>query len=236
MLRFYISLVLSGMLLSASAQIKKHYELPVKEQNKLIERQFFIRLGVDLSRFALNYMNDIGHTGFEMSMDTELKYRYFPTLELGTNKIEYSQSDIEYHSQGNYLRLGLNYNMLNYKQRFDRNLFFIGARLGMSTFNQEIPQVIISNPWGEYQNSFPLENYSAQWFEGVIGLRGEVLPNLYLGYTLRVKQMLNHTAYNKLTPYWIPGYGKGFQSRALGMSYSIFYAIPIKKIKPELVK
>ena len=76
-------------------------------------------------------MNDIGHTGFEMSLDAELKYRYFPTVEVGTNKIEYSQSDIEYQSQGNYLRMGLNYNMLNYKQRFDRNLFFIGARIGM---------------------------------------------------------------------------------------------------------
>jgi hypothetical protein len=80
MLRFYISLVLVGMLLSASGQIKKQYELPVKEQNKLIERQFFIRLGVDLSRFALDYMNDIGHTGFEMSLDAEIKYRFFPTV------------------------------------------------------------------------------------------------------------------------------------------------------------
>lgn len=236
MLRFYISLVLVLMLLSTSGQIKKQYELPVKEQNKLIERQFFIRLGVDLSRFALDFMNDIGHTGFEMSLDAELKYRYFPTVELGTNKIEYTQTDINYQSQGNYLRFGLNYNMLNYKQRFDRNLFFIGARVGMSKFTQEIPNVIISNPWGEYQSSFPSENHTAQWFEGVIGLRGEVLPNLYMGYTLRVKQLLNHTDFNNLTPYWIPGYGKGFKNTALGMSYSIFFAIPIKKIKPELGK
>jgi hypothetical protein len=229
-----ISIALILFSVNLSAQIKKEAPLSEKEKNKRLERQFFVRVGVDLSRFALPLIDEMNPTGWEVNMDAEINYRFFPTLEAGTSKINYQQTEIDYESKGNYMRIGFNYNMLNYKQRFDRNLFFIGARIGFTGYSQQIDKVSLSNDWGNIETSFPLTDLTAQWFEGVIGIKGELVKNLYMGYTIRVKQMLNHTEYNDITPYWVPGYGKGNQVRNLGMSYSIFYAFPIKNPKAEL--
>ncbi|MBI9069680.1 MAG: hypothetical protein JEZ09_20455 [Salinivirgaceae bacterium] len=202
-------------------------------QNKL-ERQFFIRPGVDLSRFAVPYMNDNNQKAWEVNLDCEIKYRYFPVVELGSNSVKINTKTYEYKSEGSYMRFGFNYNMLNYRQRFDRNIFFVGFRYGISNFTHEAPYIKISNEWGDYKSSFENTNINAHWTEFVIGLRGEILKNIYLGYTFRVKQMLKHSDYNNLAPYWTPGFGKGSSGRLVGMSYSISYAIPIKNPKPIL--
>ena len=46
--------------------------------------------------------------------------------------------------------------------------------------------------------------------------------------TIRAKMMFSHTDYKSMTPYIVPGYGKGFNRFNAGMSYSIMYAIPIR--------
>jgi hypothetical protein len=197
------------------------------------ERQVFVRLGADLSRAALKYISDFDQKGFEMSLDGEVKYRYFPTLEGGYSEINQVNDSLNYHSDGGYFRIGFDYNMLNYKQRFDRNIFFIGARYGYTSYSQQVLYGEVSNEWGTINIAGDPEKLNAHWFEGVIGLRGEILKNLYMGYTIRVKQMLMHSEYGPITPYWIPGFGKANKSITVGMSYSIFYAFPIKNPKPD---
>ncbi len=210
---------------------------PVLSQVKLEEpkRQVFIRFGVDVSRLGLNALSDYNHSGFEMSLDTEIKFRYFPTVEIGVNNLSHHTKVMNYQSEGNYFRIGLDYNILNYRQRFDRNLFFVGARYGSTTFSQQISNVILTNEWGSVALDFAPENLSAHWVEAVIGLRGEIFKNFYMGYTIRIKQMISHTQYGDFVPNWIPGYGKGSRIRTLGMSYSLFYAIPIKNPKPDFM-
>ncbi|MCK9207209.1 MAG: DUF6048 family protein [Salinivirgaceae bacterium] len=200
------------------------------------KRQVFVRFGVDVSRLGLNVMSDYNHSGFEMSLDAEVKYRYFPTLEAGYNKLSHQTESINYQSDGNYFRLGLDYNILNYRQRFDRNLFFVGARYGFTAFSQQTSDVFLTNEWGTVELDFAPEDLSAHWVEAVIGLRGEIFKNFYMGYTIRVKQLLTHTEYGDIAPYWIPGFGKGSRVRTMGMSYSLFYAIPIKNPKPDFIK
>jgi len=202
---------------------------------KELQRQSFIRIGFDLSRIALPVIHDFGLSGFEMAMDGELKYKFFPTLEVGYNKVKDYNELHYYELSGNYFRLGLNYNMLNYKQRFDKNIFFVGARYGNSRFYHQA-SYNFSNIWGDTDLSMPKTQLSANWFEGVMGMRGEVLKNFYIGYTIRVKSMIAHTDYENYTPFWVPGYGKATKSITVGMSYSVFYAIPIKDPKPDYLK
>lgn len=202
-------------------------------QDKL-ERQFFIRPGIDLSRFAIDLLEDSKHSAIELNLDCELKYRFFPIIEGGMHSMTDNKETYNYSSKGNYLRLGLNYNMLNYRQRFDRNIFFIGFRYGVSAFSHEATSVTIINEWGEYNTSIDSRDLNYQWAEGVIGLKGEILKNLYLGYTFRFKQKIKSTDFKDFTPQWVPGFGKGIKSTTMGMSYSISYAIPIKNPKANL--
>jgi len=64
--------------------------------------------------------------------------------------------------------------------------------------------------------------------EMTIGAKAEVLHNLYFGLTVRMKVMLAHTKYENMTPYIVPGFGKGFYKVNGGISYSIMYAIPLR--------
>lgn len=195
------------------------------------ERQVFIRTGVDLSRFALPFINNYGLSGLELSIDTEIKYNFFPTVEAGFNRVKDYTELHEYDLYGNYFRVGLNYSVTKYQHRLDRNIFFIGARYGYSGFSHQANRISITNQWGIYDTSFPTTNLNAHWFEGVIGLRGEVFKNLFLGFTIRVKSMITHSDYKNYTPYWVPGYGEATKSIAIGMSYSVFYAFPLKKLE-----
>lgn len=197
---------------------------------ELPQRQFFIRGGLDLSRFMLPFINDVEVSGWEASLDAEIDHDFFPTLEFGMNNINHTTDEFDYKANGTYYRLGMNYNMLNYQHRLDRNIFYIGARYAFSIYNQQASNVALENEWGEYETSFPKENLNHHWIEAVMGMRGEIFKNLYLGYTIRVKIKLSGSDFNNLTPYFIPGYGKDNSINA-GMSYSIFYAIPIIRIK-----
>ncbi len=222
-LRFFISLCLLALPAITNAQDK-------------FERQIFVRTGVDLSRFALPISHDFGLTGAEVSLDGEVKFHFFPILELGYNKVKNHTNLHKYDLHGNYLRFGLNYNMTNYKHRLDRNLFFVGARYAISNYSHEATEINFANNWGALQTSLPTTNLSNQWFEAVIGLRAEMIKNLYMGFTIRVKKMIFKPDYGNYMPFWIPGYGDPTKSIAFGLSYSIFYAIPIKNPKLDFEK
>lgn len=210
--------------------------LIVKDTTKLPERQVFVRFGVDLSRFALPFVGEIGSNGFEASVDAEVKYRYFPTIEAGFQSINHEVADLHYYMKGEYARIGFDYNIVKYKHRLDRNLFYIGARLGYSNFNHEAPLIIISSKWGEINTLMPKTDLNALWFEGLIGLKGELASNLYMSITVRLKSMISHTNYGNYKPYIVPGFGKGYNWLNTGINYSIYYAIPIKNPKLDFEK
>lgn len=220
MRKFFINIILLLAVFVSSAQNKQ--ELP--------QRQVFIRGGVDLSRFLLPYLDDIEVKGFEASFDTELNHDLFPTIEYGQNYIDYNNKSYNYLANGTYFRVGLNYNMLNYQHRLDRNIFFIGARYAYSNYTHKANNVTIENDWGSYETSFPEEKLHLHWAEAVMGLRGEIFKNFYMGYTLRIKIKLSESDYSDMSPYFVPGFGKPTDIIKAGMSYSVFYAIPIKKI------
>lgn len=222
-LKYIISLVLFVLVLQTNAQEE-------------LERQKFVRVGADLSRFALPYIHEFGLSGAEFSLDGEVRYDLFPTIEAGFNKIDDQTDFHDYSMNGNYMRIGLNYNMINYRHRLDRNIFFIGARYAFANYSHQADRISIENIWGEFETSLPKTDLKNQWFESLIGIRGEIVKNLYMGYTIRVKAMLNKPDYGSFMPFWIPGFGKSTKNWTMGMSYSIFYAIPIKNPKLDFEK
>lgn len=201
------------------------------QEAKLPERQVYIRGGIDISRFALPFIGDVDVSGFEVSLDTEIKYTLFPTVEFGRNDVNYKTTTMNYSADGSYFRLGVDYNMLKYQHRLDRNIFFIGIRYAYSRYNQQADNVIIENEWGEHETSFANEKLNHHWTEAIMGLRGEIFKNFFMGVSVRVKIKIAGTDYSNLTPYFVPGYGEAANGVNLGMSYSMFYAIPLKKLK-----
>jgi len=220
MLRYFIKILFLCIAVGSFAQ-----------EQKLPKREVFIRSGVDLSRFILPYMNDITVSGFELSVDAEIKYNFFPIVEFGMNTIEDNTELHNYTAEGSYWRVGLNYNMLKYQHRLDQNIFFIGARYARSLYWQQSSNITFENEWGVSTTNLPKNNLNLTWVEAVIGIRGEVYKNFFLGYTIRVKGKISSSDDNNITPYFIPGYGSAIKNIRTGMSFTASYAIPIIRIK-----
>ncbi len=195
------------------------------------DRTVFVRVGADLSRFALPYVTKIPVYGFELFADTELKYRYFPIVEVGVNNIKHNTDEFNYNQNGYYFRVGMNYNLTKYHHNTDRNSFYVGLRYAYSYSNQEATDVFISNEWGNLTANFDKQAINTNWAEGLFGLRTELFKNIFLGVAIRMKVRISITETNNLTPYFIPGFGKGANKINTGMSYTLSYAIPIVKRK-----
>ena len=89
--------------------------------------------------------------------------------------------------------------------------------------------VIPGGYWGDYLPQSYENSLKGQWVEIVGGMKAEVVPNLFLGWSLRFKFLLNPEMDPVMVPELVPGYGNGFEERVFGFSYSVFYKIPLLK-------
>lgn len=192
-----------------------------------------LRFGYDLSRLAL-YEFQPDRKGMEFSFDTEIKSKMFTTAEFGVEQAKRDISVLSYKSNGFYGRVGVDFNILK-KDKLEkgRDVVFIGFRYGYFHDNQQLTKYTIPSFYTSDTASggFSAKNIDGHWLEVVFGLKVEVLKNLFLGASLRGKVLLYSTK-DVYYPYFMPGYGKGANGANFGISYSIYYQIPLMKVKP----
>ncbi len=192
-------------------------------------RTFGPRLGIDLARF-LYIFADPSETGAEVSADFEIYRNIYPVIELGYNSISESEELFDYQSSGLYARAGIDYNILPLKDRSIHHSISVGLRYGMSPFSHSIDRITVTNSyWGDFQPGIYENNLTGHWAELVGSMKAEILPNFFLGWTLRLKLLLNPEMDPLLVPELIPGYGTGGENRSFGFSYSVLYKIPLLK-------
>lgn len=200
---------------------------PLSGQDTL--RTYGPRIGVDLSRFIF-YFADPRQVGAELSADVEVFANIFPVFEIGFNTMKDSLDQVKYASGGTYARLGFDYNLLPPKDRSQHHSFSLGLRYAASLFSHQADNITIpSGYWGDYHIDNYENSLKAHWLELVGGITAEVASNLFLGWTIRYKILLNPGMDPQVAPLMIPGYGKGTEDRVFGFTYSISYKIPILK-------
>jgi len=195
-------------------------------------RTVSLRIGFDVSRLSLYYFQP-ERKALEFSGDMELYKNVYPAIEIGWNNIALKKDSLyNYYSNGLYSRIGVDYNFLKPESINDNEMFIMGIRYGFSLFNNLANSIRIKdNYWGNFNGDISRKSLSAHWVEFVAGFRTELFKNFYLGWTLRGRMLLAKTKDNETGPYWIPGFGKGSAKSAVGFNYSIFYSIPLYKMK-----
>lgn len=201
---------------------------PAAGQNDTL-RTYGPRFGLDLARFAY-VLAEPSEIGAEVSLDFEVIRDLYPVVELGYSSIFENEDFFDYSAGGAYGRVGIDYNLINLKDRSEHHSFTIGMRYGISIFNQEASNIIVPNPyWGDYLRSSYEKSLKGHWAEIVAGVKAEMLPNLFMGWSLRYKILLNPEMDPLVPPYLVPGFGSGGKDTNFGISYSIFYKIPLIK-------
>lgn len=196
------------------------------------------RIGVDLSRFLVPYMQKGKRNGWEIQADLPYKGNWFPTLEFGRQSFDDKRDGFHYTNNGTYARLGVDMNIVKFESMKDHDLVFIGARYGYSNFNQESDGITTSNYWGSIISAVPLHSMNAHWAELVFGMKGELFSNFFLGWSLRAKFPIYVTKDENIKPYIIPGIGKIANGTPFDFTFGFYYRFPIFKTKslPKPIK
>lgn len=221
-LSFTFILSLLAIISLGQSQPKKKVD---PEEKKYIHMKG-LRFGADVTR-PFQYLWTKGDRyGTEFSVDMELLPNLFPTFETGIEAMKIKTDFIDYVSNGSYSRIGIDYNLLNADKVTDKDILYFGLRYGFTFARQEVNQYKIDSYWGTETGSFGNQPFSAQWAEVLLGIKGEILHNLYMGWTIRGKIKMNTKDVGMPPLYFIPGYGKAEKGFNFDFTYSVYYNIP----------
>ena len=175
---------------------------------------------------------------YEASAQVDLKHKFFPILEMGyggANKI--SNNDIRFNTNGLYGRIGVDINLLTPKkdEKPTSNLFLAGVRLGMSSFPYSVSNAIITDDyWGGSQSvNYPNQITTKIWYEIVAGVRVEITKNIFMGWTVRSRNLLSQNTTGEVSPWYIPGYGTNADNN-WGFNYVIGYKFQLPALKKSV--
>jgi len=200
---------------------------PLRGQDTL--RTYGPRFGIDLARF-IYYFTDPAETGAAFSADLEVYDNFFAVIEAGYSTLSDSLDQAAYKSSGTYARIGLDYNVLPVTDRSVHHSITVGLRYATSRFTHSAQNIVVPSAfWGDYLISNYEHTLNGHWIEITGGITAELLPNFFMGWSLRYKRLLNPGLDPQIAPLLIPGYGRGSENQALGFTYSVFYKIPLWK-------
>ena len=195
MLKYYISTIfLFSVFITSFSQTEK--------DSTAVKNKFGLRIGADLSKIINSAFNE-DYEGFELNADLRiLKYIYISS-ELGTEKKIISNEYITTQSKGSYLKVGGDYNMYNNWLGMD-NLIYSGFRVGFGDFTQTVNSYTIYNTnsqiWGQTSSQEPIisDGLNALWIEFVIGVKTQIINNLFLGFNVQVKNIISDKTKNNI--------------------------------------
>lgn len=166
----------------------------------------------------------------EVQLQTNLKNRFLPVVELGygrTNAVG-EDTNLKYVASAPYARLGMDYNLLFRKTHLP-GYMYLGARIGGTNFSFDVSGPVMKDPNYGHISSMTIDykglSTKALWAEVVFGLRTKVYKGFAMGWAIRYKTKLSVTDNGKAEPWYIPGFGKNGSS-SFNFTYSLIYHLP----------
>ncbi len=198
------------------------------------ETKYGLRLGADISK-PIRSLVEKGYTGFEIMGDFRFSEKFYLAAEIGNEKSEFTETNLSSISSGSYLKLGVDYNMYNNWFGLN-NAIFSGLRYGFSTFKQELLSYSVylndqSFPAATNTPSLEFSGLTAHWIELIVGVKTEVITNLYLSINLQIKRKVSEDVPENFDNLFIPGFNEtnDFGDYGVGWGYTVSYLIPIFK-------
>ena len=196
--------------------------------------KYGLRLGIDLTKPARTLFEE-DYQGFEIKADYRLYEDYYLAGELGNDQNVFIAENITASAQGSYIKLGANYNAYD-NWRGMQNLIYVGLRYGFATFSTELQEFGIYTTNSYFEPDVRVEpqefnNLTASWVELQLGIKVEVLNNVYLGTHVQLKRRVTQTQPSNFDNLYIPGFNRTYDDSTYGVGYgySISYLIPFYK-------
>lgn len=196
------------------------------------EERYGIRVGIDLSKPLRSLLQE-NYRGLEIMGDYRVYDNYYAAAELGNEQIPFEGDNLSVTANGSYIKLGVDYNAYDNWAGME-NFIYAGLRYGFSTFSQTLenytiykrdqyfPPIVVDEP-------FESSGLTASWVELVVGLKVEILHNLYLGGNVQLKRIVTQSTPNNFDNLVIPGFNRTYDESSFGVGYgyNLSYLIPL---------
>ena len=199
-------------------------------------KTYALRVGVDANRL-LKTQIDPDFSGIELVGDLQLGKRLFVAAELGTEKVERQSELVHYTTKGNYLKLGIDYNIFNNWVGMD-NVLAVGMRFASSGHQHTVNQYELYTNHRYFDNPLVTEGFetgeknklSTRWVELLFGVKVELLQNLYAGMSLRLHILAKRPTTDNYGNVYAPGFNRITDDNAFGSSfnYTLTYKFPFR--------
>ncbi len=232
---FRINTLICALFLCFTVNSQNDSIANIKNDSTKIKLKYGLRLGGDIGKLIRTSI-DKNYTGFEVMADFRLKKKLYIAGEIGFEEKNTTNDFLNITTNGSYLKAGVDFNM--YENWLDMdNMVYAGFRVGASTFSHNLnnftvystdqywsPQLLV-NTTQEYNG------LTAFWGEIILGIKAELFKNLYMGLNMQLKISVSQTIPDNFDNVYIPGFGKTYDSSAIGAGYSYFiaYRIPLYK-------
>ncbi|MCI0751784.1 MAG: DUF6048 family protein [Flammeovirgaceae bacterium] len=183
-----------------------------------------MRLGTDLISIIWSRTGD-SFKGYEFSGDVDFNH-YYLTADFGKWERVFAPENGRYSNDGNYWRVGIDYNFL--KKDPERNMFFFGLRYANGKFSENFTYTFDDPLWGSSNQTLTNADVKAKWMELTTGLRVKIWKVIWMGYTARYKFGLSTKGEGSLIPHDVPGYGRTDKDFYWGFNYMILVKIPVR--------
>lgn len=219
MWRLFYSVAMCAAVTTATAQL-----LPDTVRNPWLPTG--IRVGTDLIALGKTLAQQ-PLTGWEINADVDFKTRYYLVLDYGQWGREEILTNGQYEGSGRYWRAGIDVNFL--LKDPDRNMFFIGFRVGRAGFDETLTTLFDYEGFGPIMATQANSGLRAAWGELTTGLRIKVVGGFWMGYTARFKFAPGVRGNEVFDAYDIPGYGRADRSTYWGFNYQVFWRVPFSR-------
>ncbi|MGB7785998.1 MAG: DUF6048 family protein [Salinimicrobium sp.] len=214
-----------------SAAIAQETQAADSLQNR---EKYGLRLGVDISK-PVRSLIDEDYQGLEINGDYRIYKSYYLAGEIGNEQNTISEANVTASAKGSYIKLGANYNAYHNWSGM-QNMIYAGFRYAFATFSSELQEYSIYTTDTYFEPDIRLEqqdfsNLTASWAELQLGIKVEVLNNLFLGTHVELKRIVTQTRPTNFDNLYIPGFNRTFDGSyyGVGYGYSISYLVPFYK-------
>jgi len=232
---FIISLIIPSSMVFSQTENKLNDSLTIDDKILNINK---IRIGIDVYK-PIKSSSEGDNLNYEIVGDLQITENLYLAAEYGLIDRLIEDENINFNSNGSFLRFGIDYNMFKNWVGMD-NAIFLGLRYGSSSFSNKIQSYNVRNS-DAYFSNFVDNNYqtinhsnlTGSWLEVLAGVKVETFNNVYLGFSLRLNKLLSTKKPDNFDNLFIPGFNKVTDDNTWGsgFNYTLTYSIPLKKRK-----
>lgn len=204
-----------------------------KDSIKPKTERYGLRLGVDLFKLTRSFY-DKNYKGLELVGDFKFTRKHYLAAEIGNENKTVADDQLDFTTKGTYLKVGFDYN--SYENWLGmNNMIYVGMRYGVSSFSQTLNSYSIyyaNNyfPKPTIESGTKYDGLSAQWIEVVAGVKAEMFPNFYVGFSFRMHNLITNKVPDNFDNLYIPGFNRTYGGNfGAGFNYTISYFVPLYK-------